>query len=386
MPDDQPTEVRYRLPCTTLTVSGRRETGALWATGEEFVRTSADVEVGVEADRRGPLLPLPDLERSHDFEVALLADGRLARIESATRSLVGDAVDATVSLASFAAGLLGAAIAPRLGPVPVPPGGRQIFKSAVEGRPSPAGEWAEAGGPDGDAARLAAAVEALRELADAGIRVARAMAGTETPAHEYRKLRGIRAATAAVREEIAAITARRDAWYRARHVNAAEHEFQLPVDAAFHVPSSGGVPAQTIKASDLTGGAAAAHAAHRTLHVAVAEVRGAADAVAAERRFDAGELLRALEDGPRAPAIWARIPRSAVVALYVEADGPDFGDPDRELELHSVHRLWAVDRESHHAPLRLADDGGLEMSAAFGPSGALASVTVDEQKVIESVL
>src|SRR5207249_8263395 len=139
-----------------------------------------DVSLFVEADARRPMVRLPRMDGTHDLSIRLTSDGRLASVSGTTHGLLADAIAASLSAASFAAGLVGAAIAPRLPALPTvastpkpPPTMPHILAEReevvgecrpAEPKPETPRELWEEQDPDGDATRLEKARVALHKL------------------------------------------------------------------------------------------------------------------------------------------------------------------------------------------------------------------------------
>ena len=400
MGDRAETELYYRFPCSTLTVAGSVETTRAWKDGTPLTIPRADVTLAIEADPRPPIIRLPELAGSHEISLKLMADGRLAAVTGTTRSLLGELLEASAVATSFAAGLIGAAIAPRL------PGGgaggaalRQARADGAEAREDAAEDDAptqdlelppekawETENPDGDPTRLARGRKVLAELHDSLVERASEMGNTSRPAAAYRRLLAVKAAITEVEGAIAAINTRRDAWYANRYRVVESHRFTLATDQAFRL-AAGTAPPARVRRSELRGGSPAAERALRQLRVGVVEIRlehrdditvdDAADLEKIEHDNDVGEL---------AAGIWFRVPRPAVIALYRDAADANPDDPQRELELHSVARHWVVDRACRIGSVPLQGGGAMKSSVIFSPDGVAESISVDDEGKLQQLI
>jgi hypothetical protein len=384
-----PMEVSYRLPCTTLRVGGTREKRTEWEAAEPHVVASAAISLAVDAERRG-LVRLPQFERDHHFEIKLTPDGRLAGASNDSNGLLGEAIEATLGVVSFAAGLVGSVVSPGLPQIPavrsatpVPRGLDKVAPEAEErAEPkTPAEKWL-AENPDGDAGRLKQAVQTLRDLNSAVIAIAGQAAETESPAGVYRKLITVRAAIAEVQAQIAEINARRDAWYSSHYVESKEHVSQLPTDEAFKFEVRELVAPSTIPADAVKQGSARARAVLEALDIAIVELRPESprDLANTADAADQHQLDSDQRHGNLPPGIWFRIPRSALIALYVRegADAP--------LKLHSADWYWAVDADSQLNSFPLEAKGDLDVAATFTSEGLLQSLTMDAKGRLAELL
>jgi hypothetical protein len=381
-----PTEVSYRLPCTTLRVNGRRETRTEWDAAEPHVVASADISLSVDAERRG-LVRLPEFERDHSFEIKLTPDGRLAGASNTSHGLLGDAIEAALGAVSFAAGVVGSIVSPGLPPIPAvrsaapSPGRLKTAKATAHEPVTPAEQWV-AENPDGDAVRLGQAVQTLRDLNSAVSTVAAQAAATEFPANVYRKLITLRAAIAEVQAQITEINARRDAWYSSRYVESEHHVSQLPTDAVFQVQVNALAPPATIPAEEVAHGSARAMAVLEALDIAIVELRlrGAGDRADTADAEDQAQLDSDQRHGDLAPGIWFRIPRSALIALYVREA------PNAPLKLRSADWYWVMDADSQLNSFPLEAEGDLDVAATFTSEGLLQSLTMDAKGKLAIVL
>ena len=388
------TELYYRLTCSSLTVSGTRETRTGWSNGQKEIEPRAVVELTVGADPRRPIVRLPRIDRSHEISLKLLPDGRLAAVNGTTAGVLRGVIEATVGLVSFSAGLIGAAIAPRLpGPAFVATDATPETLAVRERAPAerekvktPEEQWAKLD-PDGDATRLADARTALQTLNDALVARAAELADTSHPAAGYRRLLGVKNAIAAVEEVITAINTRREAWYNARFSQTEEHEFRFATDASFRLKVEREIAPPAVKRSDLDGGSTAAAAALEYLHVAVVEVRRkAGDGWTTEDAETLESIERDNDRGELKPGIHFRVPRPATIAIYKDAPDRELADSDRTLTLDSVAEYWVVDLVSRmgHIPL----EGGEEhkASAAFSPTGILETASLDTESRLDALV
>jgi hypothetical protein len=390
MAEPVPTELYYRFPCSSLLVTGTCEQRKDWDTGKEVVRPTADISLFVEADTRRPMVRLPQQEGAHEQSLKLTPDGRLASVSGSAHGLLAMVIETSLAVTSFAAGLIGAAIAPRLPGLPtVAAASPSIATRTLAGGPkgdaeSPAKKWADEN-PDGDATRLANARSALAALHDELIAHAQESADQQ-PASAYRRLVAIKHAISLVEEEVAAINLRKDAWFNTRFSTIEQHRFQLPTDRAFRLAGDHSVAPVKIALSDLEPGSAAATAALERLYVAVVEVRTAVTAQGAtiDDAADLDELERDEYFGALGPGMYFRVPRPAVIAIYQDAADRKTDDASRELTLHSVDRYWVVDRDSRMGSVPLVDEG--KASVSFGSTGAVDSVALDIESRLEKVL
>lgn len=395
-----PTEVYYRFACSTLVVSGKREYRVEWDSGRELVLPSADVALTVEADSRRPIVRLPTIDGSHDVSVKLTPDGRLAAISGTTRGLLGDVIEASVAVGSFAAGLVGAVVAPRLPPLPpVLPASPASPRLLAEGDPdrpevatdpeaaakTPAARW-QALDPDGDATRLALARTTLASLHTATVDRAAEMADADKPGAAMRKLLAVRTAIAAVQAEIDEINRRREAWFNALFQTVEDHEFTFATDEAFQLKTADGVPPVTIRVEELQDGTSPAQAVLAALNVAVVEVRDSdADRPPIDDAEDIVKILQDANRGELPPGIYFRVPRPATLALY--QDSPDrTKSKQRKLKLQSVERHWVVDADCRYGSIPLKGDDDLSASATFTAGGFLEGVSLDAKSKLESLI
>src|SRR5215218_6454307 len=100
MADAVRTELYYRLACSSLLVTGSRNTLADWEKGAEEVTADSDVTLFVQAD---PLLQarvrLPEHtgRGSHEVSLKLGQDGRLVSASGSAKGILGEAISATAS-------------------------------------------------------------------------------------------------------------------------------------------------------------------------------------------------------------------------------------------------------------------------------------------------
>jgi hypothetical protein len=397
MADRVATELYYRFACSALAVTGTRETSFDWDTGKKRSVPTTDVNLFVEADPRRPIIRLPDLEGSHDLTLKLSGDGRLLSVSGTTRGLLGDIIEASVAVGSFAVGLIGAAIAPRLPGLPAvtgpPPPQDFAPTEEVEEEPaevverSPAAQWQD-DDPGGDATRLAAAQTALADLHRALIEAASAMANAPKPASAFRRLLGIKSAIATLETEIGAIDIRRQAWYDERYRITEEHRFHLATDEAFVLKVAGAVPPRAVRKSSLEDESQVAREVLTHLDIAIVEVRsrGKSDVATIGDAADLDELERHDERSDLPAGVHFRVPRVAIIALYQDADGADKDDESRELTLHSVDRHWVVDLDSRMGSVPLRGEDDLTASATFAAEGFLESVSLDAEGKLEKII
>jgi hypothetical protein len=384
------TELYYRLTCSQVMVTGTRETRTGWSNGEKEIQPSAVVELGIGADPRRPIVRVPRIDGSHELSLKLLPDGRLAAVNGTTAGVLRGVIEATIGLVSFSAGLIGAAIAPRLpGPSLVATGATPetlAFRKREPRRTTPEQQWVEQD-PDGDATRLVAARRVLQALNDAIVERSAEMADTPRPASAYRRLLGVKNAISAVEEVITAINARREAWYNAQFRETEEHEFRFPTDATFRLRIERALAPSTVKRSDLDDGSKAAAAALEHLHVAIVEIRRmAGDGWTTEDAGTLDDLERDNDRGDLAPGIHFRVPRPAKIAIYRDAPERDLDDGDRTLTLDSVNDYWVVDLASRMGEIPFKGGEKLTASAAFAASGILETVSIDSESRIEALV
>jgi hypothetical protein len=378
------TEVVYRLACTTLHVTGTREERTAWDKTEPHVVADAAVTLAVEAERRG-VVQLPEFDRDHAFEVKLGPDGRLTGASNSSQGLLGEAIEATLGVVSFAAGLVGSIVSPGLPAVPAP--GRRAVRTAaierVDPPQTPAEKWV-ALDLDGDATRLKAALTTLKALHNAVVDIAAEAATSPYPASVYRRLIAVRGAIAEVETEVAAINTRRDAWHAQNFVKSRDFETQIPSDALFVHEVDSLTPPDTIPAEAVARGPARAKAALEKLDVAIVELRtrGLGDRADTDDALDQEAIDRDQRHGNLAAGIWFRIPRSGLIALYVRKA------KDTPLELHSADWYWLVDEDSRLGsfPLDRGEKSSLDVAATFTSEGLLQTLSMDAQGRLAVVL
>ena len=395
MADAAAPEIYYRLTCSSLLVTGKRETKVNWETGAPEVTPTADVRLVVEAERRRIGL-IPRLKGSNELTVKLASDGRLLSVSGTTRGLVGELLQASLGAVSFAAGIVGSVLAPRL-PVPATisapiaaaraptPVAKDDEKTEEESSApeTPAQDW-EQTNPDGDASRLASARATLGTLHAAVLTRAAEAATGESPAAAYRRLLAVKNAIKTVEAEVAAINIRREAWLQVHYPTGAE-EFRhdLPTDEVFHVVGPDVPP--TLRRSQLTDGSAGARAVLRDLAVAIVEVR--AGSYPDRMDIDDAEDLATLDAKREGrPAVYFRVSRSALIALYRDAPDRDEGNPERLLTLVRAERYWVSDLDSRMGTIPLTGDGSLKASAAFTETGVLDSVSFIAEDKLEKLI
>ena len=377
MSDTTKPELYYRLPSTTVSITGGREFGVDWETGEEKETARADVAVAVEAEDRDAPIRLPAGEGTHTLNVKLAPDGRLISINGTSHGLLADILAAGLGLGSYAAGLIGSIVAPRLPGLPTPTPSSAGTEAPLRTKApdeTPAKRW-QRENPDGDAARLLKARETLAQLHSAMIDRAAEMATTSRPAAGARSLMGVRTAIAAVEDEIAAMTARRDAWFNANYRTVQPLEFSFATDEAFRLKANEGGPPATLRPNQLERGSREARAALAQLKVAVVDVDlGFGDRPPIDDDLDRTQLLSDANRGELPPTVHFVVPRLATIALYREPE-----DEQADLELERVERRWVVDRRCRLASLPLRGDNNFASSATFSAEGFLESASIDAQ-------
>jgi hypothetical protein len=369
-----PTELYYRLACSTFLVTGSRTTRANWDTGAEEITADSDVTLFVQADPQiDARIRLPEHvgRGSHDLSLKFAEDGRLLSGTGSAKGLLGEAIGAAASVISFVGGIAGAALSAGL-PAAPPEG--------VARPKSPAEKWHE--DKTKDSARLREAIMVLEDLHDAVIATGRSIAGEAPPAEAFRRLVALRAAIPAVEAEIAAIIARREAWYNADYAASVPLRLALPTHSIFRLAAPPAVPPRELDMGHLHLDDAPREARHvlEQVGLAIVEVTRSdeRDELTDEDRVTIVSLMQDVERGELPLGIFFRVPRPAVIALY-EKDG-------QVLRLESFERYWLVDRFSRMGSIPLDGSGDRTASITFTPTGRPETTAVAEQSLLGEAL